>query len=241
MASSPFSQQIKNAGYNALDWLFPPICLGCGEEGVFICPDCFSKIYLIPQDVCSYCGSYTSKSGRCANCFGKVLPYEAYRGFAFYDGVIRKGIHHLKYQNDLTIGRYLAKILKTVYDRAGWVVDLIVPIPIGEKKMEERGYNQAERLARPLSDLLNLPMIPEALIRINEISSQVGLNQTERRENVRQAFVAKANLVRGKCVLLVDDVFTSGATMEAASTELKQAGASKVFCLTVAKVNHFVD
>ncbi len=225
----------------ALDWLFPPTCLGCGEEGVFICPECFSKIKLVPRDVCNYCGAYTSKKGKCANCHDRQLPYAGFRAFAFYEGVIRKAIHHLKYQNDLTIGRYLAGLLTMVYQRTNWEADLVVPIPIGEQKRYERGYNQAERLAKPLAELLEIPFTSEALIRINEISSQVGLNHEERRENVREAFVANARLLEGKKVLLVDDVFTSGATMEAAASEVMAAGATRVFCLTVAKVNNLVD
>lgn len=231
----------QNIARTALDWLFPPTCLGCGEEGVFICPECFSKIKLIPRDVCNFCGSFTSKKGKCPNCDGKEHPYVGFRAFAYYDGVIRKAIHHLKYQNDLTIGRYLAGLLKLVYQRTDWEVDLVIPIPIGEQKKQERGYNQAERLAKPFSESLKIPFSSDALIRISEISSQVGLNHEERRENVRQAFAARALLVKDQRILLIDDVFTSGATMEAAATELMGAGAKQVYCLTVAKVNHLLD
>jgi ComF family protein len=241
MSFQRFEGLARTLARTTLDWLFPPTCLGCGKEGVFICPECFSKIKLIPRDVCNFCGSYTSKKGKCPNCDGKVLPYAGFRAFAYYDGVVRKAVHHLKYQNDLTIGRYLAGLLQMVYDRTGWEVDLIVPIPISEQKRTERGYNQSERLAKPLSEFLEIPFSNDALIRINEISSQVGLNKEQRRENVRQAFLAKTNPVKGKKVLLVDDVFTSGATMEAAADELKGAGASQVYCLTVAKVNYFID
>ena len=241
MSSRPFIGFAQSTAQTLLDWLFPPTCLGCGEEGVFICSDCFSKIRLVPRDVCKYCGSFTSKNGKCSNCDYKNLPYVGFRAFAYYDGVVRKAIHHLKYQNDLTIGRYLAGWLQLVYQRTDWEVDLIVPIPIGEQKRQERGYNQAERLAKPLSELLEIPFTSEALIRINEISSQVGLNHEQRQANVRQAFVARAHEVKDKRVLLIDDVFTSGATMEAAATELVAAGAKKVFCLTVAKVDHLLD
>jgi ComF family protein len=241
MSSQRFKGFTQTFARTALDWLFPPTCLGCGEEGVFICPECFSKIKLVPRDVCNYCGSFTSKNGKCPNCDNKQSPYSGFRAFAYYDGTIRKAIHHLKYQNDLTIGRYLAGLLKLVYQRTDWEVDLIVPIPIGEQKRLERGYNQAERLAKPLAELLEIPFRSDALIRINEISSQVGLNHVERQENVRQAFVANSPQVKGRIVLVVDDVYTSGATMEAAATELMAAGAKRVYCLTVAKVNHLLD
>lgn len=241
MASSPLLYQANQIAQNVIDWLFPPICLGCGEEGVFICPECLPKIQRVPNDVCKYCGSFTSKKGKCANCDGKTLPYEGFRAFAYYDGTIRKAIHHLKYQNDLTIGRYLAGMLSMVYEKAGWETDLILPVPIGEQKMMERGYNQAERIAKPLSERLKIDYSDDALIRISERSSQVGLNQAERQENVRQAFVARSKPVKGKRILVVDDVFTSGATMEAVATELKQAEAKEVYCLTIAKVNHLIN
>lgn len=241
MTTRPLKGLARNTARTLLDWLFPPTCLGCGEEGVFICSDCFSKIKLVPRDVCNYCGAFTSKKGKCPNCDHRELPYSGFRAFAYYDGVVRKAIHHLKYQNDLTIGRYLAGWLQLVYQRAGWDVDLIVPIPIGEQKRQQRGYNQAERLAKPLSELLGIAYSHEALIRINEVSSQVGLNHEQRKENVRQAFMARASEVENRRLLLVDDVFTSGATMEAAAAELMAAGAKKVYCLTVAKVNHLID
>ncbi len=241
MALIPIKDFAQKSARTLVDWLFPPTCLGCGEEGVFICPECFSKVKLVPRDVCNYCGSFTSKKGECPNCDGKKLPYTGFRAFAYYDGVVRQAIHHLKYQNDLTIGRYLAGWLQLVYQRTDWDTDLIIPIPIGEQKRLERGYNQAERLSKPLSELLGIPYTCDALVRINEISSQVGLNHEQRRENVRQAFVARAREVKNKNILLVDDVFTSGATMEAAATELMAAGSTKVFCLTVAKVNHLLD
>jgi|LSQX01.3.fsa_nt_gb ComF family protein len=238
MRSDHFSQKFEQISLNLLDWLFPPACLGCGVEGLIICSDCFTKIELMPANVCNLCGSYTSRRGFCPQCARQKPLYSGFRAFAYYNGTIRKAIQQLKYHNDLSIGRYLAGMLEITFARTGWEVDLVVPVPIGELKREQRGYNQAERLAKPLSRKLNLAYDPGALTRIHELSSQVGLDHYARHENVRNAFIASSNKVRDKKILLVDDVFTSGATMQAAAAELIYASAEKVFCLALAKVKH---
>jgi ComF family protein len=230
------SQNLKNISLSALDWLFPPACLGCGKEGDFICQECFAKVRLVPNKVCNLCGNFTSKKGYCPNCARNKPEYSGFRAFAYYEGTIRKAIQQLKYHNDLGIGRYLAGFLELTYARTGWDADLVVPIPIGAAKREQRGYNQAERLAQPFCERTGISYCPEALSRIHEFSSQVGLNEKERQANVRNAFIAAAKLVKGKSVLLIDDVFTSGATMQAAASEVLSAGADTVWCLTLAKV-----
>jgi len=238
MKATKILQSLHNFSLSVLDWIFPPSCLGCGKEGVFICSKCFSDVNIVPANVCNTCGNFTSKKGYCPQCARYPISYSGFRAFAYYDGVIRKAIQQLKYHNDLGIGRYLSEFILKTYQRTTWDAEIIVPIPIGETKREQRGYNQAERLAKPLAEKLGLEYRPEVLIRIHERYSQVGLNVDERRANVRDAFMARSKYVKGKKVLLVDDVFTSGATMEAASREIIQAGANKVWCITLAKVNH---
>lgn len=238
MASRSIYQRTRDLSRNLVDWVFPPACIGCGLEGVFICSDCFATINFSPTSVCNFCGAYTSKRGFCPVCAKRKPAYAGFRAFASYDGVIRKAILQLKYHNAVGLGRYLAGLLEVTYHRAGWDAEVVVPVPIGEMKREQRGYNQAERLAQPLAEALQLNYYPEALKRFHEISSQVGLNELERHANVRKAFVATAKYVKGQKVLLVDDVFTSGATMQAAARELIEAGAGLVWCLAVAKVDH---
>lgn len=231
-------QTIQKIGTEIIDWLFPPACLGCGKEGVVICQECFSSIQLVPKNVCNFCGDFTSKQGRCPRCEKHKPSYSGFRAFAYYDGIIRTAIHKLKYQNDIGIGNYLAELLKTELLRTNWEIDTIVPVPIGEEKRKTRGYNQAERLAKPLASLTSIEYKPLALKRIRESASQVGLDRSARQANVKDAFIAQANLIKDKTILIVDDVFTSGATMEACSSELLYAGAKKIYCLTLAKVNH---
>lgn len=241
MAERTLQQRIRKVSLAVFDWFFPPACLGCGLEGVFICSDCFAKVNLVPNSVCNLCGGFTSKKGFCPDCSRNKPSYSGFRAFAFYDGVIRKAIQQLKYHNDIGIGDYLAEFLVESYLRTGWQADVVVPIPIGEVKREQRGYNQAGRLAKPVAENLNLNYRPQALRRIHEVSSQVGLNESERHENVRNAFMANSTWIMDKKVLLIDDVYTSGATMQAAANELIIGGAETVWCLALAKVGQNIN
>ncbi|MGH2581999.1 MAG: ComF family protein [Anaerolineales bacterium] len=122
-----------------------------------------------------------------------------------------------------------------MFSREEWNPHFVVPVPLAETRQAERGFNQAELLARAFANLAELPVLGEALRRNRDTVSQVGLNPTERSENLRDAFSAKTNLVNKKDVLLLDDVLTTGATIDAAARALKQAGANKVYGLTLAR------
>jgi ComF family protein len=127
-----------------------------------------------------------------------------------------------------------------IYLEARWrfaalPADLIVPVPLHAARQRERGYNQSALLAMPLSRVSNLPVAEPALERVKVTTPQVTLNAVERKANVRAAFEARSDLVRGRRVLLVDDVCTTGATLESSSIALRQAGAASVWALTLAR------
>jgi ComF family protein len=113
--------------------------------------------------------------------------------------------------------------------------DLVVPIPLGNQRLRERGYNQAALLARPFALALGLPYRPHALKRVRETRTQVGLSITQRQKNVEGAFKADPDIVTGKSVILVDDVMTTGATLDEAGRVLQQAGANRIVGLSLAK------
>jgi ComF family protein len=117
----------------------------------------------------------------------------------------------------------------------GWTFDVIAPVPLGQKRMKERGYNQVALIAKPLSLSMNRYYQPVALKRRRETRSQVGLSAGERRANVHEAFIADPRLVRGRSVLVMDDVATTGATLSSSAEALLQAGASQVYAITVAR------
>jgi ComF family protein len=116
-----------------------------------------------------------------------------------------------------------------------WKVEIVVPVPLGVARLENRGYNQAALLARPLALATLLRYEPDALIRSKETLTQVGLSVSRRRVNVKGAFEAKQRLVEGKSVLIVDDIATSGATLEACAEAMFNSGARAVYCLTLAR------
>lgn len=174
-------------------------------------------------------------AGCCVGCQTHPPTYSAMRNLAAYEGVIRDCVHALKYDHNLGLGEFFADRLAALVNEAGWDINLVMPVPLSAERMDERGYNQAACLARPLATRLGLRYHPFGVERTRDTPSQVGLSGDERRRNVAGAFTARPEVVAGKAVLIVDDVMTTGATMEACSQALKDAGAGNVYCLTLGR------
>ncbi len=151
------------------------------------------------------------------------------------EGGVRKAVHRLKYHRDLALADILAAQMLPLVREQGWEIDAVVAIPLGKQRLRERGYNQAALVAFPLALGLDVPFLRHALSRTRETRSQVGLSAEERRQNVAGAFKAAGERVQGKTVLLVDDVMTTGATLDAAAQALLAAGAARVYAATVAR------
>lgn len=224
--------QIAWAG---LDWLYPPQCCGCGKLYTHWCENCQSQVRLIQEIVCETCGKRINAPGRCPDCRVSPPPYTALRSWAMYGGPVRKAIHSLKYKGDISLGEILSRPMIELVERLGWNFDLLTPVPISLARKKRRGYNQASILALPLALGCAVNYLPGALVKVQNTPSQVGLTAVQRRENVRQAFQARPDLVLGKTVLVVDDVTTSGATMHACAEALLRAGARQVYGLTLAR------
>jgi ComF family protein len=158
------------------------------------------------------------------------------RSWLVFEGPIRHALHTLKYRRNVALGDVLAQHLVEYVDALGWSVDLVVPVPLGRRRMNERGYNQVGLVARPLAAIQGWRYSPQVLARVRETRSQVGLSATERRENVSGAFCANAALVSEKTILLMDDVATTGATLASCADVLQKAGAQTVYALTLARV-----
>jgi ComF family protein len=141
----------------------------------------------------------------------------------------------LKYHGDIALGDVLARPLISILWSLRWSFDLVVPTPIGQSRKRERGYNQAALLARPIAFYYEKMFAPQALQKKHDTRSQVGLTYDQRWMNVQDAFVADRGVVQGKQVLLVDDVTTSGATLNYCAQALIDAGAEKAYCLTLAR------
>lgn len=225
--------------WKAIDWLYPPRCAGCSAPGVRLCSRCTASVKIIDQEkVCPLCGIPQPASEICPECKTYSPAFTAVRSWGLYEGPLREAIHHLKYQSDLGISEDLAKPLSHLLHELRWQVDLISPVPLSQQRMRSRGYNQSSIIARWVAQANGIPFQPAALIRSRDTISQVGLSGEERRKNVTGAFVSNEEIVRGKSILIVDDVTTTGATMQACSLALNERGARQIYGLTLARAGH---
>lgn len=218
-----------------LDWLFPPVCGGCGIPGTRWCQECQNKVQKIHDPICDACGLPQAHSGLCVRCQKNHPAFLHLRSWAVFEDPVQGALHRLKYRRDIGLGEALSTQLARFVESLKWPVDMLLPIPLGKERLKERGYNQVAMIARPLSIQLGMDYYPKGLVRARETRSQVGLSASERKENVRDAFVAVGKDVNGRFVLLMDDVSTTGATLSSAAEALYASGARAVYALTVAR------
>jgi competence protein ComFC len=221
--------------WSGLDCLYPPACGGCGTQGVRWCSSCHGETVIIGPHVCPVCGQAGVRTGLCSTCQASPPQYTRLRSWAEYAGPLRHALHRLKYHKDMALGEVLARPLAGCLRSLDWGIDTLLPVPLGVARFAQRGYNQSALLARPLALAMHIPYRPAGLRRPRETRSQVDLSAEQRRVNVSGAFRAEPKLVRGRRVLVVDDIATSGATLEACAAALLEAGAADVYCLTVAR------
>jgi ComF family protein len=157
------------------------------------------------------------------------------RSWAVFNNEIRNAIHKLKYRNDISLGEILSRPLIGLLNDLPWSIDIVVPVPLSNDRLKERGYNQAALIALPIALGLGLKYHPKVLKRVRETESQVGLSISQRHENVFGAFIADQRMVSGKNILIVDDVATSGATLNACADALLLARAAEVNAITSAR------
>jgi competence protein ComFC len=224
--------------WSGLDWLFPPCCGGCGRRGTRWCSECEERVETPRPPVCPICGQPQRSETTCRSCREAPPCYKALRSWAIFSGPARRAIHELKYKRNMALGEILSRRLIAVLSQAAWEVDMVIPVPLGIARLAERGYNQASLLARPVALGLGIPFYPQGLSRARETRSQVDLNAVERKENVAGAFQARPGLIRNRRILLVDDVATTGATLDACASALAAGGAASVFALTLARTSY---
>lgn len=157
------------------------------------------------------------------------------RSWAVFDSPIQNGLHTLKYRRNIALGDALAVQLADFLRSLHWELDMVIAVPLGKKRMQERGYNQVALVAEPLAYEVGLTYAPRALWKARETRSQVGLNVSQRKENVDNAYQANPELVKRKSILLMDDVATTGSTVVACTHALLGAGARAVYVLTIAR------
>jgi ComF family protein len=227
--------QVSKLKRIALDLLFPQWCIGCGREGEYICHNCRNSLPRVLPPVCMKCGKPQAESGICSECAEWDSAIDGVRSPFIFEGVIRRAIHELKYHNLRALVPLMAQFLYEYYLANPLPGDIIIPVPLHRKRLNERGYNQSARLARELGRLTAIHVNTDILARKKHTAPQVRTaSVTERRENVAGAFSCTDNTLQGKSVMLIDDVTTSGSTLDACAAALKAAGAASVWGLTVA-------
>jgi ComF family protein len=223
-----------------LDLLFPPTCVGCASAGHLLCPACAQKVEPVPSTICRRCGQVQHACvDECAKCrANRSHPLRLVGAAALYSFPLRESIHALKYANHPELADPLARYMVVAFAEDRWrrvsaEIDAVVPVPLHKERQDERGYNQSELLAVAFCHAVGLQLAPCWLHRMRATRQQVGLNAPERQQNVDGAFRAET-AIRGKTLLLLDDVYTTGATLSACTHAAMDAGAKAVFALTLA-------
>lgn len=234
-------QTVKWAADVGVDVLFPrrcPVCEGIVIPfGDLICPGCVGRLSLVRQPVCKTCGKEveSDRVEYCFDCTRYRRGFERNMALLNYNEAASRSMAAVKYRNrreyldfyGQAICLKYGKILKRLHP------DGVVPVPVHSSRKKIRGFNQAEILAKHISDNLEIPIYPDALKRIKKTAPQKELNPSQRLRNLKEAF-APGQLPGGACtVILVDDIYTTGSTLEACTGVLKQMGVSRVYGVTV--------
>lgn len=233
------------SGAAALErWLLPPACLLCGEglaatdDEALACGLCRSRWDPVPAPWCPRCGQPSDPGMECRICPEWPADFGPVRSAVWLGDSARRAVHLLKYEGWWRLGESLARAMRGLEGLAG--ADALVPVPLGRARLRRRGYNQSAALAGPLGRLAGIPVHEAALARCRETASQTRLTPDARRANLAGAFRAGAG-VRGRRLVLVDDVFTTGATLAEAAAALRDAGARTVAAVTFARARRPLD
>lgn len=223
-----------------LDLIFPPRCAICKKKGQkMLCDDCLSKVTYIKPPICRICGKPRDKyfaGDLCEDCCKKGMPFTTARSVVLYDGVMKEAIHKFKFEGKKALSPILGRFLIEHLNRSEIPIkkiDTVIPLPLSKKRERQRGYNQTELLAKEISARYPIKMDSRSLKKVKDITPQFELSRKERLLNIKGAF--SCSPLTGKNVLLIDDIFTTGATVREASRVLKAAGAASVYVLTLAR------
>jgi ComF family protein len=230
-----------------LELFLPRQCAGCrkvwlhSEQG-FWCEDCLDDLPWIESPLCPQCGRPFPKSPSapdhlCGDCLQSVFIFDGARSAVHHAGVVRRRIHQMKFGGQLHWVPPLADLLVTLYRRkASPFADVIFPVPLHLKRLRQRGFNQSGLLAKVLGRRVGLPVRYDVLVRKFWTEPQTRLNRVQRLANVKDAFhVPDSGTVKGRRVVIIDDVYTTGTTLNECAKTLKSAGAAAVHALTVCR------
>ena len=223
-----------------IDWLYPPRCPVCDQilmPGRLICDVCEEKTPRVVEPVCKKCGKpiWDARGEYCTDCTKRKHAYRQGKAVFVYKAGIKKSMYRFKYSNRREYARFYAKCAADV--QGDWICDrqieVIVPIPMYIKKQRRRGYNQAEVFARALGKELGIPVDAKLVKRVRNTLPQKELNDKERQHNLKNAFQLTTNIVKYSQILLADDIYTTGSTMDAVAEVLLAGGAKNIYYICI--------
>jgi ComF family protein len=240
-----FARRLRGLANAALDIVYPPACAGCGVllgSKASLCPHCWSKLGLIERPYCEVLGTpFSHDLGPgilSADAIANPPPFDRLRSVALYDDLARVLVHSLKYRDRTDLAPMMAQWMLRAGDGAVQAADVILPVPLHRFRLLWRKFNQAAELARAIGQASGKPVLINAVRRTKRTRRQIGLDPRAREENVRGAFSVTPEgreALFGRRVVLVDDVYTTGATVAAVTRTLKRAGVTDVTVLTFAR------
>jgi competence protein ComFC len=220
---------------------FPKFCFSCQREGSYLCPDCSATLDILESNFC-LCEnpSRLPAAGKCFLCQKKSLN-GLYFAVSYKNNLIKTLIHRFKYEPYIKeLATSLACLIIAHFNLIQKVFSgenfIIVPVPLTKKKLKKRGFNQSEEIAKELAKNLSIPLLSDCLIKEKETPAQMELKKEARQNNLKGVFsISDPGRIRGKKILLVDDVYTTGSTMQECASVLKKAGSQEVWGVAIAR------
>ncbi len=235
--TNALGSRISSLATAGLDLLYPPRCAGCSREGQFICDSCLSEQPRLMAPYCLACAQPLPRGSICADCRSTPLAISAIRAPFLMEGAIRHAVHQLKYGNLRAIAPQLGRLLADFMISEDVSGDALVPIPLHGRRERQRGYNQARLLAFEAGKQLEVTVASGYLSRVSNSPPQArSQSAADRKANVKDSFYCPVpSEVEGKILVLMDDVCTTGATLDACASVLMEAGAAQVYGVTLAR------
>lgn len=224
-----------------INWFYPPRCPVCNgvlwEKGLKCHSQCYSKLLIIGDRFCTKCGkSIQDETAEfCVDCSKKKHVFTQGRAVYEYKNEIKNSIYNYKYKNKREYASFYAEEIEKYL--GDWIrlisPDALIPVPLHTSKLRSRGYNQAEIIAKKLGEKMNIEVCENLVIRSKNTVPQKELSDNKRKKNVKKAFKLCENIVKLRIVMIIDDIYTTGATMDAISEALIEAGVEKIYCISL--------
>jgi ComF family protein len=219
------------------DFLLPPRCGGCARVGSWLCGGCRARIRYLQEPLCRRCGAEVETPRESCGCRTRLRSLSRLRSAVAYEGPIELAIQRFKYRGWRRLAEPLALLLVERLTVEGLAAAWVVPVPLHRDRLRVRGFNQSELLARQVTKRMALEPSPGRLVRTRATPPQVGHDRRWRQNNVQGAFYWQGAGLGGRSILLIDDVATTGATLEACAAALKAGGSGPVIGAAVARVS----